>query len=35
MSNGVIITLIICMTLVAICWMSGNDNKKGGGKNDK
>lgn len=34
MSNGVIITAIICLTLVAICWM-GRGDKKGGGKNDK
>lgn len=32
MSNGVIITAIICLTLVAICWMG---SKKGGDKNDK
>ena len=41
MSNGVIITAIICLTLVAICltlvaicWM-GRGDKKGGGKHDK
>lgn len=34
MSNGVIITAIICLTLVAICWIS-RDNKKGGDKNGK
>lgn len=32
MSNGVIITAIICATLVLICWMSRDNNKKGGGK---
>jgi hypothetical protein len=35
MSNGVIITAIICLTLVLICWMSRNDNKKGGDKSGK
>ena len=35
MSNGVIITLIICATLVAICWMGRKDSKKGGDKNGK
>lgn len=32
MNNGVIITAIICATLVVICWMG---NKKGDGKNGK
>jgi hypothetical protein len=32
MSNAVIITAIICLTLVLICWMG---NKKGGDKNGK
>lgn len=35
MSDGVIITALICTALVLICWMSRNDIKKGGGKNDK
>lgn len=35
MSNGVIITAIICLTLVAICWLGSRNDKKGGGKNDK
>lgn len=35
MNSGVIITAIICITLVLICWMSRNDNKKGHDKNGK
>lgn len=35
MSDGVIITAIICTALVLICWLGRNDNKKGGGKNGK
>ena len=35
MSNGVIITAIICGTILAICWMGRKDNKKGSDKNDK
>lgn len=33
MSNAVMITAIICLTLIAICWMSRHD-KKGGRNND-
>jgi hypothetical protein len=35
MSNGVIITAIICATILLICWMGRKADKKGGGNNGK
>ena len=35
MNDGVIITAIVCATILLICWMGRKDNKKGGGKNGK
>lgn len=35
MSNGVIITAIICATVIAVFWMAYRNDKKGGDKHDK
>lgn len=35
MSNGVIITAIICATILVICWMGRKDSKKGDQDNDE
>lgn len=33
MNDAVIITAMICLTLIALCWISRDNNKKGGADN--